>query len=183
MRQSRAGSPSPEIPTHLGGARRVWAPPGNALLAHEVAASAHIIAPARIPVRAWRRYSRESMHPIQANASGRSPKRLQRLHCTEDAGALGPRACVWAERMPLGEARNGCGDCIVQERILLNGHDLQRWTRWDDRVRSLNYSISCRRPSCRRSINTRNALALLQLVYTERHQEIERHEGETTARR
>ena len=67
--QSRAGGPSPEIPTHLGGARRVRAPLGNALLGHEVAASAHIIAPARIPVRAWRRYSRESMHPIRASAS------------------------------------------------------------------------------------------------------------------
>ena len=31
--------------------------------------------------------------------------------------------------MPLGGARNGCGDCIVQKRLLLNGHDLQRWTR------------------------------------------------------
>ena len=29
-------------------------------------------------VRAWRRYSRESMHPICACASGRSPKRLHR---------------------------------------------------------------------------------------------------------
>ena len=45
---------------------------------HEIAASAHIIAPARIQMRAWRRYSRESMHPICACASGRSPKRLHR---------------------------------------------------------------------------------------------------------